>query len=157
MVHHTAPHRTAPDRAPNAKLDPKARGIASPQVWLALEEKDIPFDSIMINLQNKPDWYADVVPTKLVPAVSIKGEMVWESKDILLALEKAFPDSRPLMPRDTSLKAVAEELLAEMDQHGVDVAGFRFMAAGAPARCCRRRSSPAWPGCCRQRRRLSSS
>jgi glutathione S-transferase len=102
-------------------------------VWLALEEKEIQYDSVMINLQNKPDWYAEVVPTKLVPAAAIHGQIVWESKDILLALEKAFPDSRPLLPRDASLKAMAEELLAEMEKHGVDSAGFRFMAAGAPA------------------------
>jgi len=41
----------------------------APQVWLALEEKNIPYDSVLIELYNKPTWYKDLVPTSLVPAV----------------------------------------------------------------------------------------
>ncbi len=53
------------------------------QVWLALEEKKIPFDTVLINLRDKPDWYVKKVPTKLVPAAFINGELVYESLDIL--------------------------------------------------------------------------
>lgn len=43
------------------------------------------FAVMFISLYNKPDWYKEVVPTKLVPAVSIRGRVVWESVDILKA------------------------------------------------------------------------
>ena len=56
---------------------------AALQVWLALEEKGIPYDTMFINLRKKPDWFKDVVPTNKVPAVSINGQMVWESDAIL--------------------------------------------------------------------------
>lgn len=39
------------------------------QVWLALEEKGIPYDCVLIELYNKPAWYKELVPTSLVPAV----------------------------------------------------------------------------------------
>lgn len=39
------------------------------EVWLALEEKGIPYDCVLIELYNKPTWYKDLVPTSLVPAV----------------------------------------------------------------------------------------
>jgi hypothetical protein len=38
---------------------------------------------MFISLYNKPDWYEEIVPTKLVPAVSIRGRVVWESAAIL--------------------------------------------------------------------------
>ena len=40
---------------------------------------------MFISLYNKPEWYEKIVPTKLVPAVSIRGRVVWESVDILKA------------------------------------------------------------------------
>ena len=58
-------------------------GAAALQVWLALEEKGIPYDTMFINLRKKPDWFKDVVPTNKVPAVSINWQMVWESDAIL--------------------------------------------------------------------------
>jgi len=46
------------------------------------------------------------VPTKLVPAVGLrKGEtIIWESKEILLALEEEFPDAPPLLPAPGPLR-----------------------------------------------------
>jgi len=52
-----------------------------------------------IDLNNKPKWYTDLVPSTLVPAAKIEGELVYESKDILLDLEARFSDS-PLLPAD---------------------------------------------------------
>ena len=54
------------------------------QVWFALEEKNIEYDTVLINLQNKPDWFKELVPTQLVPAVKINGKLVYESFDILM-------------------------------------------------------------------------
>lgn len=54
------------------------------KVWMALLEKDIPFDSVLINLQNKPEWYGQVLESKLTPAVRINGNIIGESMDIML-------------------------------------------------------------------------
>ena len=54
------------------------------QVWLALEEKNVPFDTVLINLQDKPEWYKKMVPTQLVPAVKVDGKLVYESFDIMM-------------------------------------------------------------------------
>jgi glutathione S-transferase len=61
--------------------EPFRRGV---QVWLALEEKGISYDTVFISLFDKPEWYLDAVPSAKVPAIGIHGKMVWESKDILL-------------------------------------------------------------------------
>lgn len=53
-------------------------------MWFALEEKNIPYDTVLINLQDKPEWYKKMVPTQLVPSVRINGELVYESYDILM-------------------------------------------------------------------------
>lgn len=53
-------------------------------MWLALEEKNIPYDTVLINLQDKPEWFRKMVPTQLVPAVKINGELVYESYDIMM-------------------------------------------------------------------------
>ena len=49
----------------------------------ALEEKNLPYDSVLIDLRKKPHWYKDIVPTELTPAAIINGELVYESLDIL--------------------------------------------------------------------------
>lgn len=83
-------HRLTPGEKPSVLLyrDTHAWCPFCERVWFALEEKQIPFETELIDLSNKPQWYKDMVPTALVPAVKIEGELVYESKDILLALEK---------------------------------------------------------------------
>ena len=83
------------------------------RVWLALRIKGVPYQETLISLQNKPEWYKQLVPTTLVPAVlfhSDKGNnddddldekvnertLVWESNDILKALDEKFPDTPKL-------------------------------------------------------------
>jgi glutathione S-transferase len=70
-------------------------------VWVALHVKQIPYQESLISLQNKPAWYKQLVPTTLVPAVLFHGsdedkherKIVWESMDILKALDDEFPDT----------------------------------------------------------------
>ena len=54
------------------------------QVWFALEEKNISYDTVLINLQDKPEWYKTMIPTQLVPAAKINGKLVYESYDIMM-------------------------------------------------------------------------
>ena len=86
------------------------------RVWIALEKKGVPYDEVLINLQNKPAWYLEMVPTALVPAVEFhdedwsdgvrgSGALVWESADILSALDERFGD--PLVGAESPAQKAA--------------------------------------------------
>ena len=96
------------------------------RVWLALEEKKIPFEVELIDLRNKPKWYTDLVPTGLVPAMKIEGELVYESKSILLSLEERFK-TPALLPEDPQEKAIALEMIETCETGGVSTAGYQFL------------------------------
>lgn len=96
------------------------------RVWFALEEKEIPFATEFIDLSNKPKWYTDLVPTTLVPAAKIEEELVYESKDILLALEKRF-SSPSLLPEDPEENAVARELIENVESNGFLSLSYKFL------------------------------
>jgi len=50
---------------------------------LALEYKGIDYDTMFINLRDKPDWFLELVPSGLVPVAKVKDKLVHESYDIL--------------------------------------------------------------------------
>eukprot|EP00545_Synedropsis_sp_CCMP1620_P002887 CAMPEP_0119008036 /NCGR_PEP_ID=MMETSP1176-20130426/3419_1 /TAXON_ID=265551 /ORGANISM="Synedropsis recta cf, Strain CCMP1620" /LENGTH=494 /DNA_ID=CAMNT_0006960293 /DNA_START=55 /DNA_END=1539 /DNA_ORIENTATION=+ len=110
------------------------------RIWVALRAKGIPYRESLVSLQNKPDWYKELVPTGLVPAVlfhedvddnaadesspaSSQRRIVWESASIMTALDEAFPDT-PRMVLDTPAYKAALELNGNLQ-----TAGFRFIAA----------------------------
>ena len=100
------------------------------RVWLALEVKKIPYKERLINLRDKPDWYKELVPTTLVPAVLFHGgsslnerKIIWESLDIMKALDDTFPET-PKLIVDSPEYQEAIELQNELTQ-----AGFGFTAA----------------------------
>jgi glutathione S-transferase len=101
------------------------------RVWFALEEKEIPFATEFIDLSNKPKWYTDLVPTTLVPAAKIEGKLVYESKDILLALEEKY-SSPALLPENPEENAVARQLVEEAETNGFREIAFKFLRE-APA------------------------
>ena len=76
------------------------------RVRLALAEKAIPHEAQVIDLQNIPDWYADISPTGKVPLLKYGDDVVWESTVINEFLEDAFPDP-PLLPRNPVARAHA--------------------------------------------------
>ncbi|MDJ0581491.1 glutathione S-transferase family protein [Crocosphaera sp.] len=96
------------------------------RVWLALEEKQIPFEVELIDLRNKPKWYTDLVPTGLVPAVKIDGELVYESKSILLSLEENFT-KHGLLPEDKQEKEIALEMIEACEKGNFSRAGYQFL------------------------------
>lgn len=108
------------------------------RVWFALEEKGIPFETEFIDLSNKPKWYTDRVPTTLVPAAKIEGELVYESKDILLALEERFPEI-PLLPADPEenastypcSRATARQLIEDAEASGFKEIAYKFLREAA--------------------------
>jgi glutathione S-transferase len=96
------------------------------RVWFALEEKEIPFATEFIDLHNQPQWYTTLVPSGQVPAAKIEGELVYESKDILLALEARFSDI-PLLPTDPQENAIARLLVEDAETNGFREVGYKFL------------------------------
>lgn len=63
------------------------------KVWLWLEEKRIPYRIEKVTMfcyGTKEDWYKRIVPSGMLPALKLDKQIITESDDILLALEKTF-------------------------------------------------------------------
>ncbi len=63
------------------------------KVWLWLEEKQIPYRIEKVTMfcyGQKERWYKDIVPSGMLPALSLDQQIITESDDILLALERTF-------------------------------------------------------------------
>ncbi|OKH33263.1 glutathione S-transferase [[Phormidium ambiguum] IAM M-71] len=121
-------HKLPPDTAPPVLLyrDTNSWCPFCERVWFALEEKAIPFETEFIDLSNKPKWYTDLVPTTLVPAVKIQGDLVYESKDILLALEERFKE-HPLLPENPEENAIARQWIEDADTSDFRDIAYKFL------------------------------
>lgn len=74
------------------------------KVWLWLEEKQIPYRIEKVTMfcyGQKEAWYKRKVPSGMLPALELDGQLITESDDILLALERAFgPLNRSMQDPD---------------------------------------------------------
>ncbi|KAF7715154.1 Uncharacterized protein PECH_007465 [Penicillium ucsense] len=82
------------------------------RVWLALEEKQIPYQYIEVNPYNKPESLLTLNPRGLVPTLQCPTESeprpLYESTVILEYLEEAYPDHKPqFLPQDPYERARA--------------------------------------------------
>jgi len=78
------------------------------RVWIALEEKGIPYQYKEENPYHKDEEFLEISPKGLVPAIKYHGKPLNESQVILEFLEDAYPDSKPhLRPDDPYLLARA--------------------------------------------------
>jgi len=105
------------------------------RVWVAVRAKGLPYQETLVPLQGKPEWYKQMVPTGLVPAVLFHGdedggggsdtgtsrELVWESDAILEALDAKFPETPRLMRKGEQDFDDALDL-----QNRLQAAGFAF-------------------------------
>ncbi|CAK0782457.1 hypothetical protein CVIRNUC_005697 [Coccomyxa viridis] len=131
-VPRTAPTPTLPTE-PDASTDKPVLLYRDTNAWcpycervtFALEEKNLPYDSVLIDLRKKPHWYKDIVPTELTPAAIVNGNLVYESLDILKKLEAEFPEQQ-LLPEDAALRDEAEKLMSQAEEFST--AGFKFLA-----------------------------
>ncbi|MGK7892091.1 MAG: glutathione S-transferase family protein [Xenococcus sp. (in: cyanobacteria)] len=63
------------------------------KIWLWLEEKQIPYQIKKVTMfcyGKKESWYKRKVPSGMLPAIELDGQIITESDDILIALEKVF-------------------------------------------------------------------
>ncbi|KAI0178041.1 glutathione-S-transferase theta, GST [Pestalotiopsis sp. NC0098] len=76
------------------------------RVWLALEEKGIPYQYVEVNPYHKPESLMRSNPRGLVPTLEVApGKALYESNVLLEYLEDAYPDHRPLRPADPFARA----------------------------------------------------
>ncbi|KXN85608.1 Glutathione S-transferase omega-1 [Leucoagaricus sp. SymC.cos] len=116
---------------PDAQFHPHATGVAAetvakhqdPQdvvfwagwfcpfvqrVWIALEERGIPYQYKEVNPYKKEKHFLDINPKGLVPAVEYQGKALYESLVLLEFLEEAYPSqSTSLFPSDPYDRAIA--------------------------------------------------
>lgn len=63
------------------------------KIWLWLETKEIPYHVRKVTMfcyGEKERWYKNIVPSGMLPAIEIDGQIVTESDEILYALEDRF-------------------------------------------------------------------
>ena len=63
------------------------------KIWLWLEEKQIPYRIKKVTMfcyGTKEQWYKQIVPSGMLPAIAIDNQIITESDDILVALEQVY-------------------------------------------------------------------
>jgi len=70
------------------------------RVWIALEEKGIPYQYREENPYKKDADFLQVSPKGLVPAMKWRNKPLHESLVMLHFLEDAYPEMTPLLPKD---------------------------------------------------------
>jgi glutathione S-transferase len=63
------------------------------KVWLWLEEKQVPYKIEKVTMfcyGDKEQWFKKIVPSGMLPALSIDGKIITESDVILSSLEATF-------------------------------------------------------------------
>lgn len=89
---------------------PETTTTTKKQVWLQLEEKQIPYVVQKENMRcygPKTREYLSSVPSGLLPALELDGRLFTESAVIAELLEQAFPDKKPLVPDAAAAPAAA--------------------------------------------------
>jgi glutathione S-transferase len=75
------------------------------RTWVALEEKGLSYEYREVNPYKKEKEFLEVNPLGLVPALVYHGKSLYESLILNEFLEDAFPDSKPLLPKDSFERA----------------------------------------------------
>lgn len=78
---------------------------------IALLEKEVAFERIDIDLENKPDWFLAISPTGRTPLLRVGDVALFESAAILEYLEDTTP--HPLHPSDPIERALARAWMAQ--------------------------------------------
>jgi glutathione S-transferase len=90
----------------DVELFSKAACPYAQRARMALIEKNIPFDLVEIDTQNKPASFLAISPYGKVPVLRHKDAVIYESRIVGEYLDEAFPDP-PLMPKGPAARAEA--------------------------------------------------
>jgi glutathione S-transferase len=89
------------------------------KIWLQLEEKRIPYRVEKVNMRcygDKPPAFLAKVPSGLLPAVELDGQLFTESALIAALLEKEFPANTPLLPGAGTPERSASDALMRLER-----------------------------------------
>jgi glutathione S-transferase len=75
------------------------------RTWIALEEKELPYEYREVNPYKKEKEFLEINPLGLVPAIVYQGKSLYESLVLNEFLEDGFPNSKPLLPKDSFERA----------------------------------------------------
>jgi len=95
------------------KLYDAARCPFCARVRIALAEKGLDYETVEIDLRNRPDWIYELNPTGKVPVVD-DGFAPPESAVIMEYLDDRYPE-QPLLPDDPKSRAVARKWVFRFD------------------------------------------
>lgn len=83
---------------------------------IVLAEKDIPYDSVVVDLDDRPAWIIEKNPPfGRVPVLEEGGWVLPESAVIGEYLEDRYPE-QPLLPADAGLRAAARLLIFRFEE-----------------------------------------
>jgi glutathione S-transferase len=101
------------------------------RVRIVLAEKGVEYESVEIDLSDRPAWLYEKNPLGKVPVLEEDGWVLPESAVIDEYLEERFPDP-PLLPADPGERALARLLVLHFDEAiGHAYYAFRRSEAGA--------------------------
>ncbi|XP_012838812.1 PREDICTED: glutathione S-transferase DHAR3, chloroplastic, partial [Erythranthe guttata] len=75
-----------------SKIESTFSGPFTQRVLLTLEEKRLPYDLKLVNLNNKPEWFLSISPEGKVPIIKLGEKWIPDSDVITQALEEKFPE-----------------------------------------------------------------
>jgi glutathione S-transferase len=93
------------------------------RVRLALAEKGEAYETVEVDLRNRPGWIYDLNPSGKVPVLDDEGFVLPESAVIMEYLDERFPE-RPLLPAERKARAAARLAVFRFD----DLLGNEYYA-----------------------------
>jgi glutathione S-transferase len=102
------------------------------RVRIALAEKDVPHETVVVDLANRPAWLYEKNPSGKVPVVEEDGWVLPESAVIVEYLEERYPEPA-LLPADPGERAVARLLVFRHDDLADPYYALRRGEEGAAA------------------------
>jgi glutathione S-transferase len=107
------------------KLIDAARCPYCARVRLALAEKELDYETVEVDLADRPQWLIELNPPSGRVPVLDDGFMLPESEGIMAYLDERYPE-RPLLPSVPAERAQARLLVSRFDERlGTDYYAFR--------------------------------
>jgi glutathione S-transferase len=95
------------------------------RVRLALAEKELDYETVEVDLAERPQWLLELNPPSGRVPVLDDGFTLPESEVIMAYLDERYPE-HPLLPSDLAERAHARLLVSRFDERlGVDYYAFR--------------------------------
>ena len=86
------------------------------RVRIVLAEKGVEYETVEIDLANRPDWIYEKNPLGKVPVLEEESFLLPESEVIMQYLDERYPDP-PLMPADPADRALVRLVIDRFDNN----------------------------------------